>query len=106
MLKIAQFILAALVTDWPSVASLTPLHWVFFAVFVTAGQILNARVYFLLGEVGVYYGARFGRHVAWVTQWPYSSIRDPQYIGCILSAIGFSVILPLKVRSEHELIYR
>jgi hypothetical protein len=40
-------------------------------ILIFAGQFLNFRVYQLLGEVGVYYGVRFGYSVPWVTEFPY-----------------------------------
>uniref|UniRef100_A0A6B2LM56 phosphatidyl-N-methylethanolamine N-methyltransferase n=1 Tax=Arcella intermedia TaxID=1963864 RepID=A0A6B2LM56_9EUKA len=71
--------------------------WVYAAalVAVVVGQVLNFRVYQLLGVDGVYYGVRYGKKVPWVTEWPYSFMRDPQYIGCIFTILGFSVWLPL-----------
>jgi hypothetical protein len=47
-------------------------------------------VYSLLGIDGVYYGARFGKAIPWVTEWPYSSayMRDPQYVGCSCTLVS------------------
>lgn len=47
--------------------------------------ILNCRVYQLLGESGTYYGVRFGKNIPWVTEFPFGYIKDPQYVGSILS---------------------
>jgi hypothetical protein len=62
------------------------------ALFVF-GQTLNARVYLLLGEGGVYYGNKLEPDVKrpWVTAWPYSSqwLRHPQYLGSSLTLLGF-----------------
>ena len=65
------------------------------------GQVLNARVYYLLGEGGVYYGNLLEPHVKrpWVTAWPYSSrwLQHPQYLGsslCLLGAAGAGLIHP------------
>jgi len=70
--------------------------WVYFGAFIciAAGQYLNARVYQLLGQTGVYYGSRFGKKVPWVTEFPYGVIRDPQYVGSILTFVGTSVWTP------------
>lgn len=35
---------------------------------------------------------RFGRDVPWVTGWPYSHIRDPQYVGAIMSLIAVWIL--------------
>jgi len=48
----------------------------------------------LLGLDGVYYGTRFGKQIPWVTEWPYSAMSDPQYIGCILTLVGLSLFMP------------
>lgn len=50
-------------------------------VLIGFGQAMNVKVYELLGVQGVYYGVRFGKHIPWVTAWPYNMVRDPQYIG-------------------------
>ena len=68
---------------------------------VAFGQTLNARVYYLLGEGGVYYGNLLEPHVKrpWVTAWPYSSrwMKHPQYVGstlCLLGVAGAGLIHP------------
>ncbi|KAJ6703053.1 PHOSPHATIDYLETHANOLAMINE N-METHYLTRANSFERASE [Salix viminalis] len=43
------------------------------------------EVYQLLGEAGTYYGVRFGKNVPWVTEFPFGVIRDPQYVGSVMS---------------------
>jgi methylene-fatty-acyl-phospholipid synthase len=58
------------------------------------GQYLNYRVYALLGEEGVYYGASFGKKLPWVENFPFGYFRDPQYVGSILSLIGCSFWVP------------
>jgi methylene-fatty-acyl-phospholipid synthase len=62
------------------------------AALLAFGQTLNARVYYLLGEGGVYYGNLLEPHAKrpWVTEWPYSSrwLRHPQYLGSSLSALA------------------
>ncbi|KAJ7552303.1 hypothetical protein O6H91_06G049500 [Diphasiastrum complanatum] len=57
-------------------------------VFIVFGQYLNLRVYQLLGEDGVYYGVRFGKQIPWVDKFPFGYMRDPQYIGSILTLLG------------------
>ncbi len=61
-------------------------------LLVGAGQALNASVYAALGEAGVYYGVKLGAKVNWVTGWPYSYVRDPQYVGALLSLGGAYVL--------------
>ncbi len=53
---------------------------VFAVVLVSVGQFLNFKVYQLLQHDGIFYGCRFGISVPWVTAFPYSHIRDPQYV--------------------------
>jgi len=48
----------------------------------------NNRVYQLLGEAGTYYGVRFGKNIPWVTEFPFGVIKDPQYVGSILSLLA------------------
>ncbi|GAB5354308.1 hypothetical protein AAMO2058_000107800 [Amorphochlora amoebiformis] len=57
-------------------------------VLLAGGQFLNAKVYQLIGSTGVYYGVRFGKHVPWISAFPYSVMRDPQYIGCMLTTVA------------------
>ncbi len=63
-LKVLQ--LLALGSTWHS----SNVRW-WNLILIFAGQFLNFRVYQLLGEVGVYYGVRFGYSVPWVTEFPY-----------------------------------
>ena len=98
MLKALQVVLLAACTDWGAVTALSLWQWALIVAFIVSGQFLNLRVYDLLGEAGVYYGARFGVHIPWVTAWPYSHIRDPQYVGAILTLLGLSFIIPWEVR--------
>ena len=46
------------------------------------------RVFQLLGEAGTYYGVRFGKNIPWVTAFPFGVIRDPQYVGSIMSLLA------------------
>ena len=97
LLKVIQVSLAFISIDWGYAALLSPWAWAMLAVLVAAGQTLNARVYQLLGESGVYYGARFGQRIPWVHAWPYSHMRDPQYIGVLITLAGLSLLLPWQV---------
>uniref|UniRef100_A0A0A0LCJ2 phosphatidyl-N-methylethanolamine N-methyltransferase n=1 Tax=Cucumis sativus TaxID=3659 RepID=A0A0A0LCJ2_CUCSA len=78
-LKLLQFLSIIHVSSfsWPP-----PLY---FWPLMAFGQFLNFRVYQLLGESGVYYGVRFGKNIPWVTEFPFGYIKDPQYVGSILS---------------------
>ncbi|KAH0659209.1 hypothetical protein KY289_027957 [Solanum tuberosum] len=51
-------------------------------------NLQNCRVYQLLGEAGTYYGVRFGKNIPWATEFPFGVIRDPQYVGSILSLLA------------------
>ena len=68
------------------------------AALVVAGQVLNLSVFFQLGQVGVFYGARFGYDVPWCRAFPFSILRHPQYVGTVLSIWGFF----LAMRFPHE----
>ncbi|CAN0862464.1 Phosphatidyl-N-methylethanolamine N-methyltransferase [Linum grandiflorum] len=81
-LKLLQFISLYSVSSslsWPPLC-----FWPLFGF----GQFLNFRVYQLLGEAGTYYGVRFGKNIPWVTEFPFGVIRDPQYVGSILSLLA------------------
>lgn len=54
------------------------------------------RVIDLLGEEGVYYGARFGKKLPWVEKFPFGYFRDPQYVGSIMSLLGVSCWVPFR----------
>ena len=58
--------------------------------------ISSSRVYQLLGESGTYYGVRFGKNIPWVSEFPFGYIKDPQYVGSILSLVGLLCWVPLK----------
>jgi len=70
--------------------------WIYVMAIVAFafGQLLNYKVYQLLGRDGVYYGVRFGKKIPWVTAWPYSMMDNPQYIGCILTMVGALAWMP------------
>jgi hypothetical protein len=54
------------------------------------------RVYQLLGESGTYYGVRFGKKIPWVTEFPFGYIKDPQYVGSMLSLVALLCWVPLQ----------
>lgn len=55
---------------------------------------VHIRVYQLLGEAGTYYGVRFGKNIPWVTEFPFGYIKDPQYVGSILSLLALLCWVP------------
>ncbi|XP_038975030.1 phosphatidyl-N-methylethanolamine N-methyltransferase-like [Phoenix dactylifera] len=69
--------------------------WYCYPLFAV-GQYLNFKVYQLLGEAGTYYGVRFGKSVPWVTEFPFGYIKDPQYIGSILSLLASLCWVPFQ----------
>ncbi|XWS19154.1 hypothetical protein CRYUN_Cryun32bG0107700 [Craigia yunnanensis] len=80
--KLVQFISLFSVCSfsWPP-----PLYfWPLFAF----GQFLNFRVYQLLGESGTYYGVRFEKNIPRVSEFPFRFIRDPQYVGSVMSLVA------------------
>ncbi|ESR40867.1 phosphatidyl-N-methylethanolamine N-methyltransferase [Citrus sinensis] len=89
-LKLLQFIYLY------SVSSLSwPPPFYFYPLFAF-GQFLNFRVYQLLGESGTYYGVRFGTNIPWVTEFPFGYIKDPQYVGSILSLLACLSWVPFR----------
>ena len=97
VLKLVQFASIAAATDWAAAAALPPAAVTAALALVAIGQHLNLLVYARLGRDGVYYGARFGKAVPWVTAYPYSAMRDPQYVGCIVTLLGAAAVAPLEV---------
>jgi len=58
-------------------------------ILILTGQFLNFSVFYRLGEVGVFYGTRFGHEVPWCSEFPFSLLKHPQYVGTLLSIWGF-----------------
>lgn len=54
------------------------------------------RVYRLLGESGTYYGVRYGKNIPWVREFPFGYIKDPQYVGSILSLLACFCWIPFQ----------
>jgi methylene-fatty-acyl-phospholipid synthase len=75
----------------PLAASL--LTQVIGVALITAGQLLNASVFYRLGKIGVFYGNKFGYKVAWCRRFPFSVFDHPQYAGALLSIWGFFLIM-------------
>ena len=78
-------------TVWP--AAPDPVAFAFGGMLVAAGQMLNASVFYRLGNIGVFYGNRFGYEVPWVRGFPYSVLDHPQYVGAVLSIWGVFLML-------------
>jgi phosphatidyl-N-methylethanolamine N-methyltransferase len=55
---------------------------------VLGGQFLSTSVFYRLGKVGVFYGARLGHEVPWCTAFPFGHLSHPQYVGTVLSIWG------------------
>ncbi|KAG2729475.1 hypothetical protein I3843_01G246800 [Carya illinoinensis] len=82
-----------------SLFSVSSLSWpppLYFWPLLTFGQFLNFRVYQLLGESGTYYGVRFGKNIPWVTEFPFGYIKDPQYVGSIMSLLACLSLVPFQ----------
>jgi phosphatidyl-N-methylethanolamine N-methyltransferase len=60
---------------------------------LVGGQFLNYSVFRRLGRVGVFYGNRFGHLVPWCTEFPFSVLDHPQYVGALLSIWGFFLLM-------------
>jgi len=60
---------------------------------VVIGQVLSFSVFYRLGQVGVFYGNRFGYEVPWCTEFPFSVMEHPQYIGALMSIWGLFLAL-------------
>jgi phosphatidyl-N-methylethanolamine N-methyltransferase len=58
-------------------------------LLIATGQVLNFSVFYRLGETGVFYGNRFGYEVPWSTEFPFSLVKHPQYLGAVMSIWGF-----------------
>lgn len=63
-------------------------------IILLTPEFVHIRVYQLLGEAGTYYGVRFGKSVPWVTEFPFGYIKDPQYVGSILSLLALLCWVP------------
>ncbi|XP_009354194.2 phosphatidyl-N-methylethanolamine N-methyltransferase [Pyrus x bretschneideri] len=98
-LKLIQFL---------SLFSVSTFSWpppLYFWPLIAFGQFLNFRVYQLLGESGTYYGVRFGKNIPWVTEFPFGYVKDPQYVGSILSLFACVSWVPFQYISLWTLGY-
>ncbi|KAG8071416.1 hypothetical protein GUJ93_ZPchr0006g43639 [Zizania palustris] len=87
-----------------ALASAASFSWpppVYSVVVLAFGQYLNFKVYQLLGESGTYYGVRFGKKIPWVTEFPFGYIKDPQYVGSMLSLVALLCWVPF----QHVLLW-
>lgn len=62
-------------------------------LLIVAGQILNFSVFHKIGNTGVLYGKQFGYPVPWVTGFPYSILKHPQYVGTLISIWGAFLVM-------------
>jgi methylene-fatty-acyl-phospholipid synthase len=76
---------------WP--ARIEPPAMALGMTLLIAGQGLKFSVFYRLGNVGVFYGKRFGHHVPWIRSFPFSVFEHPQYLGAVLSIWGLFLIL-------------
>ena len=64
------------------------------AILMIAGQVLNAAIYYRIGDDGVYYGFKLGRTVPWCTKFPFNvGFRHPQYFGVVLNIWAIAIVL-------------
>ena len=71
----------------------TPWALALGAAAFAIGQWLSASVFHRLGQVGVFYGNRFGHHTPWCEKFPFSCFDHPQYVGAVLSIWGFFIVM-------------
>jgi phosphatidyl-N-methylethanolamine N-methyltransferase len=62
-------------------------------ILIATGQFLNVTVFHRLGEVGVFYGNRFGHEIPWCSEFPFSVLKHPQYVGTLMSIWGFFLVM-------------
>jgi hypothetical protein len=53
------------------------------------GQGFVWAVFYRLGSVGAFFGARLGHDVRWCRGFPFSLLAHPQYIGTVMTIWGF-----------------
>lgn len=69
------------------------LFYAFAFGLVLLGAHLNAAVYGKIGANGVYYGFKMGKHVPWVTGYPFNIWRHPQYTGAAAIYGGYALLV-------------
>ncbi|KNC86952.1 hypothetical protein SARC_00903 [Sphaeroforma arctica JP610] len=57
------------------------------------GQVLNFSTYKTLKQDGVYYGAKLGKNIPWVHGFPFNTFNHPQYLGCVCSIWGATLLV-------------
>ena len=62
-------------------------------LLIGAGIFLNGIVFNRLGRTGVFYGAQIGYDVPWITGFPFSVMRHPQYLGALFCIWGLFVVM-------------
>ncbi|KAJ8505496.1 hypothetical protein OPV22_006382 [Ensete ventricosum] len=95
MAQISHALKAIQLVSLLSVARISRPPWYCVVLFLL-GQFLNFKVYQLLGEAGTYYGVRFGKNIPWVMEFPFGYIKDPQYVGSILSLLACFCWVPFQ----------
>jgi len=76
--------------------TLTLANWPLVSIAVglaLLGAHLNHAVYKQIGANGVYYGFKLGKHVPWVTDYPFDTYRHPQYTGAWSAVAGCTYLL-------------
>lgn len=69
----------------------TVTTWRFYygLALITFGAHLNYKVHQLLGRARIYYGFELGVTArCWITAYPYSVFKHPQYLGAVLQIAG------------------
>ena len=75
-------------------------------LLIITGQALNVSVYKKLGAKGVYYGNRLGYNLPYITTFPYNlGIKNPQYVGCILTLCGLYPLISIRYLMYSSSLY-
>lgn len=79
---------------WEALSTAPVWCWIWLAVGVSAGQVLNVATYTAIGNAGVYYGFKLGHTVPWCYGFPFNTgLRHPQYLGVVLTLWGALPVL-------------
>jgi hypothetical protein len=84
------YVLAAPLVDF---TVLSHFRWVSGIQLVVLGQLLNAATFAALGMNGVLFGCQFGQEIPWVTGFPFTVAKHPQYVGVIMTISGFVLLM-------------
>jgi len=75
-------------------------------LLIITGQVLNMSVYKKLGAKGVYYGNKLGHTLPYITTFPYNlGIKNPQYVGCILTLCGLYPLISIRYLMYSSSLY-